>query len=114
MPFKHPCTAHAFFPKRLSNHCQHLHHTFSKIYTEFDSHSLSDPSWNRIRPDTRLQIKGHKKSARPPSCMKFCTLTPKICQYYHLPLHHATTTAVQMAAPVPEIIKLLNSGTKFT
>jgi hypothetical protein len=29
-----------------------------------------------------------------------CTLTAKICQYYHLPLHRATTTAVQMAAPV--------------
>jgi hypothetical protein len=26
--------------------------------------------------DTRLQIKGRKKSARPPICVKFCTLTP--------------------------------------
>jgi hypothetical protein len=25
-------------------------------------------------------------------------------KYYHLPLHHATTTAVQTAAPVPEIM----------
>jgi hypothetical protein len=37
---------------------------------------LSDPSQNRIRPDTRIQI---KKLALPPSCVKFCTLTPKIC-----------------------------------
>jgi hypothetical protein len=36
--------------------------------------------------------------------MKFCKLTPKTCQYYHLPLHRATTTAVQTAAPVPEIM----------
>jgi hypothetical protein len=27
-----------------------------------------------------------------------------IFQYYHLLLHHATTTAVQMAAPFPEIM----------
>jgi hypothetical protein len=39
---------------------------------------LSDPSRNRIRPDTRLQIKGRNKSAWPPSCVKFCSLTPKI------------------------------------
>jgi hypothetical protein len=24
-----PCTAHAFFPQNLSNHCQSVHHTFS-------------------------------------------------------------------------------------
>jgi hypothetical protein len=22
LPFKHPCTTHAFFPEQLSNHCQ--------------------------------------------------------------------------------------------
>jgi hypothetical protein len=26
-----------------------------------------------------LQIRGRKISARPPSCVKFCALTPKIC-----------------------------------
>jgi hypothetical protein len=31
MPFKHPCTAHAFFPERLSNHCQDLCRTFPKF-----------------------------------------------------------------------------------
>jgi hypothetical protein len=35
-------------------------------------------SQNHIRPDTTLQIKGHKKSARPPGCMKLYTLTPKL------------------------------------
>jgi hypothetical protein len=40
MPFKHPCTAHAFFPERLSNHCQGLRHTFSGICTKFDEYSL--------------------------------------------------------------------------
>jgi hypothetical protein len=28
MPFKHWCTAHAFFPEHLSNHCQGFRHTF--------------------------------------------------------------------------------------
>jgi hypothetical protein len=83
-----PCTPHAFFPERLSNNCCRL----------------SDPSRNPIRPNTRLQIKDRKKSASPPSHMKFCTLTPKTCQYYQLPLHRATTTVVQMASPVLEIM----------
>jgi hypothetical protein len=50
-------TAHTFFPECLCNHFQGLHHTFSEIYTKFDAVPLSDPSRNRIRPDTRLQIK---------------------------------------------------------
>jgi hypothetical protein len=78
MPFKHMCTAHAFFPKRLSNHCHGLSHTFSKICT-FDAVPLSDPLRNGIRLDTRIQIKGRKKSACPPSSVKLCTVTPRIC-----------------------------------
>jgi hypothetical protein len=31
-------------------------------------------------------------------------LTPKICKYYHLPLHGASTAAIQMAAPGPEVV----------
>jgi hypothetical protein len=46
---KFPCTAHAFFLKRLSNHCQGLRSTFSEICTKFDAVPLSDPSRNRIR-----------------------------------------------------------------
>jgi hypothetical protein len=46
--------------------------------TKFDAHSLLDPWWNHIRPETQLQIKGHKKWTQLPSCMKFCTLTPKL------------------------------------
>jgi hypothetical protein len=76
MPFKHPCTAHACIPKLLPNHCQGLCHTFSEICTKFDVHTRCGihrgiASW--------LQVKGHKKSACPPSCMKSYTLTPKIC-----------------------------------
>jgi hypothetical protein len=52
------CTSHAFFPERLSNHCQGLRRTFSEVCTEFEAVPLSDPSRNRIRPDTRLQING--------------------------------------------------------
>jgi hypothetical protein len=40
---------------------------------------LSDPSLNRISPGTWLKIRGCSKSAYPPSCTQFCTLTPKIC-----------------------------------
>jgi hypothetical protein len=60
MPFKCPCTAHVFFPELLSNHCQGLRRTFSEIYTKFVTVPLSDPSRNRIRPDTRLQTIGRK------------------------------------------------------
>jgi hypothetical protein len=56
-PFKHQCTADAFFRERLYNHCHGLCCNFSYIFTKFDAHSLSDPSRNRIRPDTLLQIK---------------------------------------------------------
>jgi hypothetical protein len=49
-----PCTACAFFPERLSNHCHGLHRTFSEICTKFDVSPLSNPSRNRIRLDTRL------------------------------------------------------------
>jgi hypothetical protein len=45
-----PCTAHAFFPERLSNHCLGLRRILSKICTTFGAHS-SDASRNRIRPD---------------------------------------------------------------
>jgi hypothetical protein len=43
LPFKHPSTAHAFFLERLSSHCQGLRRNFSKICTNCDAHSLSDP-----------------------------------------------------------------------
>jgi hypothetical protein len=79
MPFKYPCMAYALFPERLSNQCQSLRHTLSEICTKCDVRSLSVSLQDHIRRDTRLQINGHKKSARPPNCMKFCTLTPKIC-----------------------------------
>jgi hypothetical protein len=40
MPFKHPRTAHAFFPKHLSNHCQGLRYTFPDTCAKLDAHSL--------------------------------------------------------------------------
>jgi hypothetical protein len=71
---------------------------------KFDSVPLLVSSRNDIRPDTQLQTKRRKKSTLPPSCVKFCKLTPKICWYYLLPSHHATTTAAQTATSVPEIM----------
>jgi hypothetical protein len=79
MPFKHLWIALAFLARCLSDNFQGLHYTLSKICTKFDEVPLSDPSRNHIRPNTQLQIKGCNKSAYPPSCMKFCTWTPKIC-----------------------------------
>jgi hypothetical protein len=52
-----PCTAHALFHERLSNHCQRLRHTFSAICKNLDPVNLSEPSLNHIRPDTRFQTK---------------------------------------------------------
>jgi hypothetical protein len=52
--FDFPCTAHALFPERLSYHYHSLYH--KKIIDL----PLSDPSRNRIKPDTRLQMKGRK------------------------------------------------------
>jgi hypothetical protein len=71
-PFKHPCMAHVFFPECLSDHCQvsrDLHKIWCTLTVPF-----SDPLPNGIMPDTWLQIKGCRKSARPLSCVKFCTL----------------------------------------
>jgi hypothetical protein len=55
-----PCTAHAFFPERLSIRCQGLCRSLPEICTEFDAVPFSDTSQNRIGPDTRLQTKGRK------------------------------------------------------
>jgi hypothetical protein len=74
-----PCTAYAFLPEHLSNRCQALRRTFPESCTKFDDVPLSDPSRNRIRPHAQLQIKGRKKAAFPPSCVKCYTLTSKIC-----------------------------------
>jgi hypothetical protein len=55
-----PCKTHAFFSESLSNHCHDLHLTGFEICTKFDAVPLSDPSRNRIWPDTRLQTKGRE------------------------------------------------------
>jgi hypothetical protein len=65
MPFKKPCTAHALFPKCLSNRFQGLCLTFSEIWIKFDAVPLLDSLQNRIRSDTHMQIKEHVKSVGP-------------------------------------------------
>jgi hypothetical protein len=54
------CTARALFPKHLFNHCQGLHCTFSESCIKSDAYLLSNSSGNRVRPNTRFQIKGRK------------------------------------------------------
>jgi hypothetical protein len=50
---------------------------FRRSAQRFDAHSLSDPSRNRIRPDTDFQIKGRKESARPRSCVNSVHWLPR-------------------------------------
>jgi hypothetical protein len=54
-----PCTAHAFFPERLSDHCCLA---FSRDLHRIDAVPLPDKSRNRIRTDTRLWMKGPKST----------------------------------------------------
>jgi hypothetical protein len=71
------CTADAFFPQRLSNHCQGIRGTFSEICTKFDGVPLSDPSRNRIRRGTRLQIKGRKNQHVHPAAWNCVPWLPR-------------------------------------
>jgi hypothetical protein len=79
MPFKHLCTAHAFFPEHLSNRCHGFHLTFSEICTKFDAVYLLDPSWNCMRPDTRLQGIGHKWLSHPSRCLRYASTIIYCC-----------------------------------
>jgi hypothetical protein len=88
---------------KFYNHCQGLRRSFSEIWTKFYTHSLSVPSRNSNKPDVRLQIKGRKNSTST-QLRGILILTRKTSYYCNLQLHPATITALQMAAPVPEIM----------
>jgi hypothetical protein len=64
--------------------------------------ALSDPLRNRIRPDMYV-INQHVH----PAAWNFVCWRPRYASI-NLSLHHATTTAVQMAAPVPKIMDILS------
>jgi hypothetical protein len=49
---------------------------FSEVWPKFDPVSSPDPLRNRIKPDTRLKIKGSKKSTPPHGGVKFYTPSP--------------------------------------
>jgi hypothetical protein len=53
MPFKHPCTAHAFFAESLPNHYQGLRSTFCDTRTKFHAVPSLVPSENRTNPNKR-------------------------------------------------------------
>jgi hypothetical protein len=103
---------HASLSECLCNHCQGLCCTSSEICTKYDAHSLflcrihHRITSGQIHDSKQKDV---KKLAHPPSYMKFCILTPKICLYYYLPFHRTTTTAVQMPAPVLEIMHTTSS-----
>jgi hypothetical protein len=70
--------AHTFFLGHLFNHYQGLHHTFFfRICTKCYAVFLSDPSCNRIRPDTWLHIKGHKNQHAHPAMWNFVHWLPR-------------------------------------
>jgi hypothetical protein len=74
-----PCTAHAFFPERLSNHCQGLHHTFSEICTKCCPFVGSIAKSHQA--NTQLQTKDVKNQYPYPTawnfvhCLPGCTTT---------------------------------------
>jgi hypothetical protein len=82
------CTADAPFLKHLSNNCQGLRHTFSYISTNL-AHTRCEIHCE-IFINTRFQIKGHKKSARPPSLREILytdtqALLQLLYKYQHQP-----------------------------
>jgi hypothetical protein len=104
--FNFPCTAHAFFPERLSNHFQGLRRTFSEICAKCDAVPLSDPSRNHIRPDIRFQINGRKISTS--TQLREILYTYSKYMLLLLPLHRTTKNAVLSAASVPEIMDAIS------
>jgi hypothetical protein len=66
-----PCKSHEFFPECLFNHWQGFRCTVSETCKNSDAYSLSDPSRNRIRPDTRLPVKESKNQHDHPAMWNF-------------------------------------------
>jgi hypothetical protein len=83
------CTGHAFFPKRLSNHCQGLHRTFSEICTKFDAYSRSIAS----RTSTQLREILHTAS------QDMLILASTVASRYY--------NCCTNAAPVPAIMEVV-------
>jgi hypothetical protein len=102
-----PWTAHAFFPRRLSNHCQGL----CRFFFSQDLHKICCSSF--VGSLAKFHQIGYNTQNKKPENISTSThfvhlknvvhWLPKICKYYHLPLYRANTIAVQMAVPVPEI-----------
>jgi hypothetical protein len=95
------CMAHTFLTERLSNHCQGLRRTVSEILTIWrcsfvGSIHPSGQIYNSKRKDVTFSTATQLRDSQAMLC--------------HLPLHH-TTTAPQIAGPVPEIMdKILLIG----
>jgi hypothetical protein len=57
--------------------------------------------WSSPLDSKQQDVKNQHISSAARNCVH---LTPKVCYYHHVPLHRVTTTDVQIAAPVPEIM----------
>jgi hypothetical protein len=100
----HDATASSFVTKVWGEVLAHSHAVAIKHHSIMQNWLFGLPIWI-------FSERSSKKSAHPPSSVKFCTLTPNICWYYHLLLNCATTTVVQTATPVPEIMDTLINHT---
>jgi hypothetical protein len=97
--------ASCFVPGPLSN-IQGLRGIFPEICTKCNVVPLSDTLRNRMRPDTRLQIKERKKVSTSIYLREILDADSQ--DMIVLLLHRAITTAIQMAEPVPEIMDILS------
>jgi hypothetical protein len=71
--------SHALIPERLSNHWQGFVTHLLQICTKFDTHLLSDQLGSEHQARHKTPNKTMDISAHPCSCVRFCTLTFKIC-----------------------------------
>jgi hypothetical protein len=101
IPFKHLCMSHAFFPSSLFNHCQGVCYTYSEMCTKLNAQPLflcqihCKIASGQICNSKYKDIKNNKSTQLHES---LCTDSQDMV----VPSNCATTTAVQMVAPVPK------------
>jgi hypothetical protein len=95
-----PCTPHAFFRERLSDHCQGLRRTFSGICTKFDAHSRSDPS--------RLA-----RQTAPNRRMEIISSSPQLCDILYRLQRYGSTIICRCIAPLQLLYRVQHQSRKY-